>query len=43
MGSATITVNVAEGTNHTAPSSKTCSVTVNLFNDTLKLQHLGRD
>ena len=34
-GSATITVNVAEGTNHTAPSSKTCSVTVNLFNDTL--------
>ena len=34
-GSAMITVNVAEGTNHTAPSSKTCSVTVNLFNDTL--------
>ena len=34
-GSATITVNVAEGTNHTAPSSKTCSVTANLFNDTL--------
>ena len=27
-GSATITVSVAEGTNHTAPSSKTCAVTV---------------
>ena len=34
-GSATITVKVAEGTNYTAPSSKTCSVTVNLFNATL--------
>ena len=34
-GSATITVNVAAGTNHTAPSSKTCAVTVNLFNATL--------
>ena len=27
-GSATITVSVAEGTNHTAPSSKTCAVTM---------------
>ena len=34
-GSATITINVAAGTNYTAPSSKTCSVTVNLFDDTL--------
>ena len=29
-GSATITISVAAGTNHTAPSSKTCSVTVTL-------------
>ena len=34
-GTATITVKVAAGTNHTAPSNKTCSVTVNLFNATL--------
>lgn len=31
-GSATITVSVAEGTNHTAPASKTCTVTANFFN-----------
>lgn len=31
-GSATITVSVAEGTNHTAPASKTCAVTANFFN-----------
>lgn len=31
-GSATITVSVAEGTNHTAPASKTCAVTVNFLN-----------
>lgn len=31
-GSATITVSVAEGTNHTAPVGKTCAVTVNFFN-----------
>lgn len=29
-GTTTITVNVAAGTNHTAPSSKTCAVTVSL-------------
>ena len=34
-GSATITVKVAEGTNHTAPANKTCTVQVNLFNATL--------
>ena len=34
-GSATVTVTVAAGTNHTAPSSKTCAITVNLFNSTL--------
>ena len=30
-GSATITISVAEGTNHTAPSSKTCAVTVDFL------------
>ena len=35
FGTATITVSVAAGTNHTAPSSKTCSVTANIFNSTL--------
>lgn len=30
-GSATITVSVAEGTNHTAPPSKTCTVEVNFL------------
>ena len=34
-GSVTITVKVAEGTNHTAPGSKTCAVQVNVFNTTL--------
>ena len=34
-GSATVTVTVAAGTNHIAPSSKTCAITVNLFNSTL--------
>ena len=34
-GSATITVKVAEGTNHKAPANKTCAVQVNLFNATL--------
>jgi len=34
-GKATITVKVAEGTDHTAPANKTCAATVNLFNDTL--------
>lgn len=29
-GSATVTIGVAEGTNHTAPASKTCSVSVTL-------------
>ncbi len=33
-GSATITVSVAAGTNHTAPSSKTCAVTVSFLDDT---------
>ena len=33
-GSATITVSVAEGTNHTAPASKTCAVTANFLNST---------
>ena len=33
-GSATITVSVAAGTNHTAPSSKTCAVTVSFIDDT---------
>ena len=33
-GSATITVSVAEGTNHTAPTSKTCAVTANFINST---------
>ena len=33
-GSATITVSVAEGTNHTAPSSKTCAVTGNFIDNT---------
>lgn len=33
-GSATITVSVAEGTNHTAPASKTCTVTANFLNST---------
>lgn len=31
-GSATITVSVAEGTNYTAPASKTCAVTANFLN-----------
>ena len=30
-GSAVITISVAEGTNHTAPASKTCAVTVSLI------------
>lgn len=34
-GSATVTVSVAAGTNHTAPTSKTCSVTVTLPTSTL--------
>ena len=34
-GSATITVKVAEGTNHTAPASKTISVTVKVADPTL--------
>lgn len=33
-GSATITVSVAAGTNHYAPNSKTCAVTVNFISDT---------
>ena len=33
-GSATITVSVAAGTNHTAPSNKTCAVTVSFLDDT---------
>lgn len=33
-GRATITVSVAEGTNHTAPASKTCAVTANFLNPT---------
>lgn len=33
-GSATITVSVAAGTNHNAPASQTCSVTVSFLNDT---------
>lgn len=33
-GSATITVSVAAGANHTAPSSKTCAVTVSFLDDT---------
>lgn len=33
-GSATITISVAEGTNHTAPNSKSCAVTANFFNST---------
>ena len=32
-GSATITVSVAEGTNHTAPNSKSCAVTVSFLKD----------
>ena len=35
-GSATITISVAEGTNYTAPASKTCAVTVSLLNDNFK-------
>lgn len=31
-GSATITIKVAEGSNHTAPQNKTCGVTVNFSN-----------
>lgn len=34
-GSATVTVSVVAGTNHTAPTSKTCSVTVTLPTSTL--------
>lgn len=34
-GSATITVKVAAGTNHTAPSNKTCSVTASFISKTL--------
>ena len=34
-GTAVITVNVAEGTNHTAPASKTCNVSVQIFNTNL--------
>lgn len=33
-GSATITVSVAAGTNHTAPPNKTCAVTVSFLDDT---------
>ena len=33
-GSATITVSVGAGTNHTAPSNKTCAVTVSFLDDT---------
>lgn len=33
-GSATITVSVTAGTNHTAPSSETCAVTVSFLDDT---------
>ena len=32
-GSATITISVAEGTNHTAPANKTCAVTVSFLKD----------
>ena len=32
-GSATITINVAAGTNYTAPASKTCAVTVSFLKD----------
>ena len=35
FGTATITVKVAAGTNHNAPSDKTCTVKVNIFNTTL--------
>ena len=35
-GNATITISVAEGTNHTAPASKTCAVTVSILNDNFK-------
>ena len=35
-GSATITISVAEGTNYTAPASKTCAVTVSILNDNFK-------
>ena len=34
-GTTTITVKVAAGTNHNAPGNKTCSVTVNLFNESM--------
>lgn len=34
-GTTNITVSVAEGTNHTAPANKTCSVSVQIFNTTL--------
>lgn len=34
-GTAVITVHVAAGTNYTAPASKTCNVTVNVFDDSL--------
>ena len=34
-GNATITIKVAAGTNYTAPTNKTCAVTVNIFNATL--------
>ena len=34
-GTATITVKVAAGTNHNAPEDKTCSVTANLFNESM--------
>ena len=34
-GTVTITVKVAAGTNHTAPGNKTCSVKVNMFNDSM--------
>ena len=33
-GNATITISVAEGTNHTAPASKTCAVTVSFIDNT---------
>ena len=35
-GSATIPISVAEGTNYTAPASKTCAVTVSILNDNFK-------
>lgn len=34
-GTATVTVKVAAGTNHNAPANKTCTITVNLFNESM--------